>query len=148
MAIDYLDTSALLRRYVAEPGSGRVRDLFGGPQTARVAISVISGPEVASALARKQRAGSIDTVTARDLWRYFIRHRVDEYAVIDLEPAIVSLAEAIVQSEPLRAADALHVASARWLVDKFGRSDLVFWTADQRQASGARSVGLAVQLLA
>ncbi|MBM4419199.1 MAG: type II toxin-antitoxin system VapC family toxin [Chloroflexi bacterium] len=147
MAIDYLDSSALLRRYVAEPGSELVRDLFGGPRTARIATSVISGPEVASALARRQRDGTIDTATAHDLWRYFIRHRADQYTVIDLGPAIVALAETIVQSEPLRAADALHVASARWLVDRSSRSELVFWTADQRQAAGAHSVGLAVQLL-
>jgi len=48
---------------------------------------------------------------------------------------------------PLRAADAIHVATAQMVGATVGVADLLFVTADRRQASAALAEGLAVQLI-
>ena len=55
--IHYLDTSALVKRYVAEPGSDRVQELFRlspGPAVSRLAVV-----ETAGAICRRAREGHL-----------------------------------------------------------------------------------------
>lgn len=54
LLIDYFDASALAKRYVEEPESGRVRELLA---RSLVATSRITEIEIASALARRCREG-------------------------------------------------------------------------------------------
>jgi predicted nucleic acid-binding protein len=59
MATLFLDSSALVKRYVAETGSRWVADLVTPPAGNVVHISIVSGAEVVAALVRRQRAGSL-----------------------------------------------------------------------------------------
>jgi hypothetical protein len=52
----YLDTSALVKRYTDEPGSGWIRQITDLPADNSVLLAEITLAEVAAALAAKHRA--------------------------------------------------------------------------------------------
>ena len=64
MALYFLDTSALVKLYVQEPGTARLLPLIGDRPENRFAVLTIAAVEIRSAIRRRQRAGDIDTEVA------------------------------------------------------------------------------------
>ena len=60
----YLDTSALVKRYIVEPGSRWVQDLYSEPNSL-VVTSLLTLVEAAAAFGRKWRMGDIDRAAYR-----------------------------------------------------------------------------------
>jgi uncharacterized protein len=118
----FWDTSALAKRYVAEePGSTLVR----------------AACDPSAEL----------TVDDRDAgWQLFVAHMRRQYQLLTLTEAMWRSAESLLFRHSLKAADAIHLASAL-LVHANGVPDLQFWTADRQQAQAAQAEGLAVQLI-
>jgi predicted nucleic acid-binding protein len=103
----YFDASALTKRYVREPESVTVRRLLA---RGRAATSRLSEVEVASAFARRVRDGS---VSARDRDRALAAFIADvaTMLVIEVTPDITALARRLLARHPLRASDAIQLAS-------------------------------------
>lgn len=118
----FLDTSALVKAYTVEAGSGRVRAMLKGlttvPALSRVIISNLARPEAASALnqmmsspsAAQRGFGSHDrkTLPAK------LALHLGEESQLDVTPADPQMesAAALVWKHRLRGADAVHLASA------------------------------------
>ena len=64
MAFYFLDTSALVKLYVQEPGTDRLLPLISDRPDNRFAVLAASVVEMRSAIRRRQRAGDIDTSLA------------------------------------------------------------------------------------
>lgn len=122
----YLDPSALVKRYVAEPASELVRDAMQGAdgwfmcrtgfvETVR-AVGLVGG---ASA-----------TKAARDEWPAF--------GVVEVDQPLVERAADLAIGRQLRSLDSLHLAAALVLPGE----DLVFATWDRRLHTAAGSEGL------
>lgn len=144
----FLDTSALLRRYdTSEPGAARVQALCESDQ---VIIARITAVEIALALSRKRREGSIDAPELNRLWTAFEIHRRDDYQVVVPDEQIHDRAAQLVFVHALRAYDALQIATALRIAHSSEAPDGVirFCTADRRQAGAAALEGLAVELIA
>lgn len=145
MPLAYLDSSALVKRYVPEVGSAWVSRLC---QEQPVAISLVTIPEVASALARRTREGAF-TVPQRDvLFQVFIRD-ARSLLLIDLNQTIVQDAATALLAAPrpvrLRTLDALHIASAQRafvLARRRGIAPGDFVTADRALMDAAAWMGL------
>ena len=151
MAIIFLDTSALIRRYdPREPGSERVRELCRRAAGNGLAIARATSVEVASALTRKCREGRFGALERDRHWRVFRGHVRDHYRGITLDDRILMRAEQLLFKYPLRAYDAVQLASAqqtrRFLLGLI--PDFRFCTADRTQADAARREGLLVELIA
>jgi predicted nucleic acid-binding protein len=106
-AVLYLDTSALLKAFIAEEGTAEVRAWM---QVAAVlASSSIAALEVASALARLSREGAGKATVAKanaafeEAWQDFAKVDVDE---------VLGQAARLVSQYPLQSLDAIHLASA------------------------------------
>jgi len=107
--IGYLDSSALVKRYVAEPGSDLVQDFL---EVAEVAATVIiSRAEIVAALAKAIRMEVLEADEAlrcRELadrdWPHVVRLPVTE--------ATVDRAAALAWSDRLRGYDAVQLAAA------------------------------------
>ena len=144
----YLDTSALLKWYVDEEGSDWLRRaLFASTRAIVVVSTQLLVVEIISALNRRVREG---TVTRHDCKRLSGRFRddcLDSYHLIAPDDVIVDLACALLERHPLRAYDAVHLATAlsvnRWLVGE-GEPALTFLSADDRLNDAAAAEGLAV----
>jgi len=144
MASVFLDTSALLRRYfTAEPGANRVRILCEPSQGHTIAVSRLAALELASGLGRRVRERTLPERERRRRWDTFVIDLRDQYRVVQITEAVYATAQRLVSAYPLRTLDAIQLASA--LVVRERLRDLVFWTADDQQATAARREGLAVE---
>jgi len=131
----FLDSSALAKRYIKEPGSDKVRSAFG--QASEVAICLISPPEILSALCRVRRHGSI-SVAQYDEAKSALYTDIEDMAVCAITVSVVYKAIDLIERFPLRTLDALHVACALdWQAD-------LFVSSDRRQLAAASESGLRV----
>lgn len=146
----YLDTSALVKRYSSEKGSGAVIARFGRDE--RIFTSRFTFCEVQSSLGRKFRAGELST---RDLARVreeFVSDWLFSLNVLNLDVGTMLAIPHLVEQYYLKAGDAVHLSTAFWLRDKirFGGSggeppeSVEFGAADRKLAKIARMCGLKV----
>ena len=124
--MNYLDTSALVKRFVEEKGSERVAAIVlrGGP----VATAKIAYAEVFAAFARRHREGAISQGRYARVRRNFAREW-GAYVRIDLHHDVLTRARDLIRRHPLRAYDAVHLATALDLQAALGES-VVFVAAD------------------
>jgi predicted nucleic acid-binding protein len=137
--IAYLDASALVKRYVAEPGAPEVARLVAEARAA--GTSVLSRVEVESAFAKGVRAGLLARETALACSGSFRRDWPDLVRLPAGEP-LLARAAALAWQHELRAADAVHLATAlawREALD----APLTFAAFDPRLAAAAAREGLA-----
>lgn len=130
--VAYVDTSALLKRYVAEADSDLAGQLLASDPV--LASSWITTVELRRNLARlltERQLPGVRRQAERDL---------DRMALVTFDGSVATLACEIAEQFVVRSLDAVHLASAkRLLID-----DLAFITFDLRQGEAARRLGLRV----
>ena len=133
----YFDASALVKRYVREKGSVKVRRLLASDTPATSRLSEI---EVAAALERRSREGSFST-SERD--RALTAFAIDLRAivVVELTPDISALARTLLRRHPLRAGDAIQLASCLYLQEQLAEP-VALVGFDDRLAAAARLEGV------
>ncbi|MBI5481762.1 MAG: type II toxin-antitoxin system VapC family toxin [Deltaproteobacteria bacterium] len=138
----YLDTSALAKRYVTEPGSVLVRALFRRQRP--IVVSRIAYAELAAAVARQCREGVLPGA-ARDAILARLDRDLAQILVLDVRASTLGPVAGLVVRHPLRGFDAVHLASALALAARGGSVD--FWSADRRLVVAARAEGLRATLV-
>jgi len=142
----YLDTSALLKRYVDEPGSVWLRAQIAA--AALLASSQLLIVEAISAFNRRVREGDLsgaDYQRVRDVFREDCR---TTYQIVPPTMAIVDLACQLLERWPLRAYDAIHLATALTIQQSLQRRNLpalAFICADDDLNDAASAEGLVVE---
>lgn len=106
------------------------------------AISRLSDVEVASALARRARAGDY-SLHDRDVCLAMLDRDLDSFQIVELIPAVTARAKVLLNAYGLRASDAIQLASWVHLQEELGR-DLPFVVFDDRLATAARESGATV----
>ena len=124
----YLDTSALIKRFVNEKGSSLVQSLV--EQREPVATAKIAYAEIFADFARKLRAGHLPRNSYALACRQFERDW-QSYLRVELQDDILFLARDLIQRHPLRGFDAVHLASALNLKNALG-AEITFAAADSR----------------
>lgn len=137
MALAYLDTSALLKLCVTEPGTDLVAAVWDGADL--VVTSRLADAEVRAVLASGRRAGALDDDAARTATAAWRRLSPGLRLVEDRGHGLDEAAR-LVERHPLRAADAVHLASALVLRSP----DLLVLAWDEHLAVAARAEGLTV----
>ena len=107
----FLDTSALAKRYIQEPGSEELEDLFCTVAT-DVFVSTLAFPEFSAALGRKIRYQEIAAEAATNAMKEFEQDWYNLFIKIDLTDTIASSASSLALEYPLKGADAVHLAIA------------------------------------
>lgn len=127
----YVDTSALLKRYVDEPDSDRAVELMASD------VELITGRhavvEVRRNLARLLPAPAATSARAA------FAEDLAALSFVELDAATCELAATIAEQTGVRTLDALHLGAAR----RVGTA-ITFLTFDARQAQAARAMGFAV----
>ena len=141
MTFLYLDSSALVKRYVAESGSDDVIALMA--DAAAVATSLVTRAEVAAALARAVRSGKVDEDDARRAHRKFLLEWPD-IGRVPVTDALVERADALAWERALRGYDAIQLAAALACQDMVGALDVdvLLATFDRQLRNAARQAGL------
>lgn len=135
----YCDTSALLKLFIAEPGSEQMAALALASDM--LAVNRINWVEAHAALARRAReqadaSSQFETARQRlkDLWPDFL--------TLELTPTLAEQAARFADVFALRAHDAVQLASAQAL--RTAQSDpVVFACFDLRLGRAAATLGLA-----
>ncbi len=134
----YCDASALVKLYMPEADSDKLNRSLRGRSD--LLVSDLAITEIVSSLARRRREGALEASIAGRLHRAILGHtEKGVYRRVELLPATHREAERLllaVDSVPLRAADALHLALA------VSADAACVLTYDRRLADAARSVGL------
>jgi hypothetical protein len=143
--IYFLDSSALAKRYLTEAGSAWIRDLADPGAHNPLIIARITWVEVLSALARRQRE---DGLSADDIAQTIQAFRYDlnvQYQVSELDPSLAEVAGELVGRYPLRAYDAVQLASALRAQADLSQAaglTLTFLAADEHLLAVAQAEGL------
>jgi len=128
----YVDSSALLKRYLIEPDSKLGQSLLD--EDVDLVTSRITIVEVRRAL------GLLASAVERVLTRANFAHDLESISIVEVDALVCADAASIAEETGLRSLDSIHVASARRISDV----DITFITFDVRQAAVARSLGLTV----
>ncbi|RPI51600.1 MAG: PIN domain-containing protein [Chloroflexi bacterium] len=134
----YLDASALVKRYVAEPGSTEVSAAIS--QAEATGTALVSRAEVAAALAKAVRVDALTQEEAaaglqvfRNEWAALVRVQVTEI--------VVARADTLAWDHGLRGYDAVHLAAASVWQDALGER-VTLATFDKRLWTAAGAIGL------
>jgi hypothetical protein len=112
MTVFFVDTSALAKRYLHESGSAWVQSWIEPVHGNVIIIAEIAIVEMKSLLARRQRENSLTAQAAALLWNDFLIHAQKEYLRITLDEQSITIATRLIDIYPLRALDAVQLASA------------------------------------
>ena len=132
--IAFFDSSALVKRYLREPGSERVRELL---EESTLATSRISPVEIASALARRCCEWRLDDALRRRLLRD-LDEDLGSFYLVEVAPKVVRIARDLLGRSRLRVADALQLASSLALERRL-QSPVHFVVFDRDLNDAARS---------
>jgi predicted nucleic acid-binding protein len=131
--VAYFDTSALLKQYVTETGSNWIRAYLSSATAPAVFTSQLTAVEATGAFARRLRDGTLlpaDHATVVRAFDYDITYR---YTLLDVMPVTIDTARRLANLHPLRAYDAVQLATA-WSLNRdlvsSGEAPLTFICAD------------------
>lgn len=147
MAELYADSSVLVKRHVGEAGTRWFRGLADPLSGNLILTTRLSIVEVYSALNRRVREGTLDPTTYAALAADFDGVCAAEYRLLELGPVVAARARRLLEQHPLRAYDAIQLAtalSANDLLLASGLQALTFLSADTRLLRAARAEGLAI----
>lgn len=143
MALLYMDTSALVKIYLDEPGSERMNGLASPDAEHRLAVCSITQVEFHSTIWRRRRAGEFDDATAEMTIERFNAHLRIRFLRRPVDDRTLDLASELVARHPLRGYDGVQLAACLALAIT-AQEPLTFVCADRRLLDAAEAEGLAV----
>lgn len=129
----YFDSSAFAKRFVDEDGSDAVEALCA--EASELALSILSVPEIISALNRRQREGDLSPEKYQ-MAKCNLAVEVADTTIVNILPEVITDTISILENNPVRAMDALHIACALRCHAE------LFVTSDANQLKAARNTGL------
>ena len=135
----YADTSALVKLYVEEVESDRVRRLVEAANSVHTAR--VSYVEARAAFARRNREGGLTTRERRGVVRN-LDAEWNHFGVVELTGALARRAAALAERRALRGYGAIQLASALTLRD--AGAPVEFACFDERLNAAARAERLAL----
>jgi predicted nucleic acid-binding protein len=143
MAVFYLDTSALVKRYRTELGTEVVEDLLSNPsQQDRFFTSFLSIIELTSGILRLAKGRQLREETAQEI---LARFRADVHELLRVWPLDedgAAAAVTVVQQHRLRSADAIHLATAEAIGSLVPDARVVMVSSDRELLDAAEAAGL------
>jgi len=139
LGLYYLETSALVKLYVREPGTEGLLRLASRSVENHFAVLSLSQVELRSAIRRRERAGDISTTIASLLLDRFEQHMETRFLRQVLSDTVVDRAVKLVDLHALRAYDAVQLAGCLTLKVLSGSEAPVFVCSDRQLLSAAQS---------
>jgi uncharacterized protein len=147
VAVYFLDSSALVKRYAQETGSAWV-ELLTDPQAGHhLYLARITAVEVVAAVARRQRGGALSAVDAAAALADFAADLVHQYRQVDITSRLITQAIQLAKMYALRGYDAIQLAAVLTVHvarEAQGLSRLTLVSADHELNAAAVAEGLLV----
>ncbi len=136
----YVDSSALVKKYVLEPGSDRVHKLLA--QSGMAVTSKMAYPEIFAGLSRKRREKGI----AEKDYRYALADFESDWLallIIEFQDELLPVIKQLLTKHALKGADAVHLASALW-IQKAAKEKVSFVASDIQLLRAAKAEKLEI----
>ena len=145
MAVYFVETSALAKRYIAETGSVWLRALLDPSTGCSIYVVRVTAVEIIAAITRRERGETLtptDAATARQAFRSDL---TTTYQVIEVTPALADRAMLVAEKHGLRGYDAIQLAAGlevhvRYLAT--GLPAITFVSSDIELNTAAMAEGL------
>lgn len=148
MSVYFLDSSALVKRYINETGSAWVLSLFDPTLDHEFFVAAITGVEIVAAITRRTRSGSIAVADAALVCKQLRSDLQIDYQVIEITEGIISSAMALAETQGLRGYDSVQLA-AGYAINELcianGLSPIIFVSADEELNLAAVNEGLLIE---
>ncbi len=148
MARYFIDSSALVKRYISETGSAWVLGLFDPTLNNEVFIAAITGVEIIAAITRRSRSGSISITDATIIRNQFRSDLQKDYQIIEITENVINYGMALSEIYALRGYDAIQLAAGRavnTLCIANGLPSITFVSADNELNTAVISEGLKIE---
>jgi predicted nucleic acid-binding protein len=139
----FLDTSAVAKLYIREPGTDQMVRLTTGKGN-RFVLLAITQVEFRSAVRRRQREGDLDRVEAEALLQDFAMHFDGFFLRQAMSEAVIDTACGLIDNHPLRAYDAVQLAGCLALRSSNAHEHPTFVCSDNNLLAAAEAEGLLV----
>jgi uncharacterized protein len=144
--IFYADSSVLVKRHVSEIGSVWFQNLVLPTSNNSIITAKLSIVEVFSAFNRRKREATISQIDYNDFATGFASNSNNEYHLLDLTDSIIVESQRLLEIHPLRAGDAIQLATAiyaRNMLQNSGLSAPIFLASDNKLLDAAVGEGFA-----
>ena len=148
MAIYYMDSSGIVKRYVDEIGSAWVIDITNPEKSNEIYTVRMTCVEIVSAATRRTRDGTITSADATMAIATFKNDLQNEYQIVEVTEQLVNRAMNLAETHGLRGYDAVQLAAAceiQALCTASGLAPIVFVSADTNLNAAATAEGLSVE---
>jgi uncharacterized protein len=146
VAVFFFDTSAIVKRYMAETGSRWINQLVHPTAANSIRLLTLTAVEVVSAISRRQRSGGIAAADAATMLRDFRHDLANQYRLVEMSPPLLAQAERWAETHALRGAVAVQLAaSLEANAECVARGEsLTLISADAELNAAATAEGLAI----
>jgi len=144
----YFDSSALVKRYVAETGTNWINGLCAIGAGNTLYTVRISGAEIVAALFRRARTGTLAVSDAQSATTQFKADFRNRYQIVEITERLIDLAMTLAEKHTLRGYDSVQLAAALELQtarDIVSLSAITFVCADDKLNAAAVAEGLLVE---
>ena len=135
----YWDSSALVKKYLKEEGTDRVRRWLA--EDSLLVTSQLTYAEIHATFARKAREGALAPDDCKKIGQTF---EADWNAmfIVHLDDVLLPGIRRVVSRHPLRGADSIHLASALYVSERIRQRPLPFACADCRLLQAVKAEGM------
>jgi predicted nucleic acid-binding protein len=147
MAVYYLDTSALAKRYSQESGTSWTLALTDPAAGHDLYTVRLTGPEMIAALFRKARTGQVSLDEAIRSASDFRTDWQEQYQIVEVSARVADRAMELAEQHGLRGYDAVHLAAAmtlQLLRQTMQLPPLIFVSSEGQQLQAAMDEGFSV----
>lgn len=139
----FLDTSALVKLYIEEPGTAWMQDFATAAAAGSLFLSAVASVEIASGFYRLEREGHIAGGAAAELLAVFRADLGWRYVTQPVTDAVLGTAVELIQAHALRAYDAMQLATCRLLARQQKSASPRFISSDRQLLRAAEAEGFA-----
>ncbi len=144
----FLDTSALVKKYMTESGSTWIETLTDSESDNQIILARVTWVETLSAFSRLRRENKIDPDLLTQTIQVFRTDWKRQYQVAEVEKSDFEKAGDLVNKHPLRAYDSIQLACALKIYSAFAQTapnTYTFVSADNRLINAAQAEGLNIE---
>jgi predicted nucleic acid-binding protein len=147
MAVYFLDSSALVKRYAAEAGTAWVTSLIAPAAGNLIFVARITGVETVAAIARKRKGNLLSPAVAATALTTLRKELSGLFLTVEVTTALLTAATDLAEKHALRGYDAVQLAAAlegNTERLRLSLSPLTLVTADKELLAAATAEGLTV----
>jgi uncharacterized protein len=148
VAVYFVETSALAKRYIAERGSTWLRALLDPGTGCSIYIVRVTAIEMIAAITRRERGGALAPTDAATTRQAFRRDLATAYQVVEVTLSLADRAMLLAEKHGLRGYDAMQLAAGLEVYVRYlaaGLPAVISMSADTELNAAAMAEGLTIE---